>query len=110
MALESWKSASSQNQSQTCALGYGASGSKNGNKKTIGHESDMKVVLARKEKAGKNRRVVGRTIGENKPRNDVMKDRRPDVMTLQDGGPDVYQDVGQEVTSSKMGGGGENLA
>ena len=57
----------------------------------------MKVVLARKEKAGKNRRVVGRTIGENKPRNDVMKDRRPDVMTL--------QDVGQEVTSSKMGGG-----
>ena len=67
----------------------------------------MKVVLARKEKVGKNRRVVGRTIGENKPRNDVMKDRRPDVMTLQDGGPDVYQDVGQEVTSSKMGGGGE---
>ena len=36
-----------------------------------------------------------------------MKDRRPDVMTLQDGGPDVYQDVGQEVTSSKMVGGGE---
>ena len=47
---------------------------------------------------------MGRTIRESKPRYDVIKDGRPDVMPFQDGGPDVYQDVEQEVTSSKMGG------
>ena len=41
-------------------------------------------------------------------RYDFIKDGRPDVMTFQDGELDVYKDVGQEVTSSKMG--GENLA
>ena len=49
---------------------------------------------------------MGCTIRENKPRYDVIKDGRPDVMTFQDGGPDVYQDVGQEVTLSKVGAGG----
>ena len=47
---------------------------------------------------------MGRTIRESKPRYDVIKDGRPDVMTFQYGGPDVYQDVGQEGTSSKMEG------
>ena len=48
---------------------------------------------------------MGRTIRVSKPRYDVINDGRPDVMTFQDGRLDVYQDVGQEVTSSKMGGG-----
>ena len=52
---------------------------------------------------------MGRTIRESKPRYGVIKDGRPDVMTFQGSGPDVYQDVGQEVTSSKMEG-GKNLA
>ena len=51
---------------------------------------------------------MGRTIRESTPRYDVIKDGRPDVMTFQDGGLYSYKDVGQEVTSSKMGGG--NLA